>query len=105
MVNQQSSLADIRIEDPELEDALQRSFDNAEAAADFRGANKLIKEMLKNKHKNVVNTDDDGEHSGWVVCGGFRFKPRNKYRSAEKVEFDRAEGFDWSPLEIERLER
>lgn len=99
----QADMADIVLEDPQLEKYLRDVFEHEEAAAKYRVANKGIKTRMLEDHGSAINSDDDGTHSGYVRVGGFRFKPRYGTREAVTREVTYGAGKDWEPLEISRL--
>lgn len=99
----QADMADIVLEDPQLEEWLKDVFENEEAAAKYRAGSKNAKTRMVEEHGSAVNSDDDGVHSGYVRVGAFRFKPRYGMREAVTREVTYGAGKDWEPLEIERL--
>jgi len=123
----QASLADIRITTNEKLARACRAYDAfAEAAAAYRQAAKEIKAIIGTSYPEAVNSDDDGEHSGYVVvqfpesepdpendpdedaeelgrAGAWRFRPRNRYVPEETVEFKRNAGTSWRPLDVEKV--
>ena len=100
----QSSLQDVRIEDPELEVQLEAIANTRVQAQTFREASKKAKARMKEEHADAINADRDGMHSGWVICGAFRFKARTAYREAKEVKIKQSEGVTWDDFEVERLE-
>lgn len=100
---QQADMADIVIEDPQLEEYLRDVYDNAEAHAKYTAGAKGIKTRMLEEHGNAVNSDDDGVHTGYVRCGEFRFMPRYSSREAVTREVTYGAGKDWQPLEISKI--
>lgn len=103
---QQASMQDIVIEDGDMEDALAAIFENqAEAkrlSSLVRGGKKSLKALLTSKYKNTVNSDMDNEHSGWVICGRFRFRPQATEH--DEAELTRHKGLDWE-IDVEEVGR
>jgi len=100
---QQADMADIVLEDAQLEVWLEELLDNAEAAQKYREAGKGVKTRMLEDHHEACNSDDDGVHSGYVRVGRFRFRPRYGTREAVTREVTYGAGKDWEPLEIERI--
>lgn len=103
---QQASMNDIVIEDGDLEDALARIFENeptAKAAgSEVRAGKKVLKDLLRSKYQYTVNSDMDNEHTGWVICGRYRFRPQATEH--EEAELTRHKGLDWE-IDVEEVGR
>lgn len=98
----QATIHDLRIEDPELEEALQTRLDLDQMVKEWRQAGADIKKALVERHEAAINSDRDGVHSGFVICGNFRFKPRRTKVEASIVQktVNTKEGSKWDPLEV-----
>lgn len=103
----QGSLADIRIEDTELEADLEILADyDPEPAKLAREAAKRVKEIMSKRHPDAVNKDEDGEHTGYVICGQYRFAAMAADRPEKTVQIKQSAKSlgEWEPLEVQRLD-
>ena len=80
----QATIYDFRIEDPDVEAALEDAAANAAAAKKYRDSQAQIRELLKQRFPEVVvgyldedegDAEDDGAlaKGPFAICGGFRF--------------------------------
>lgn len=104
----QVSALDIVIEDSDLEEFLETVYTLDTAEARMRrqrvgAAKKGIKELVKGKYRHTLNSAQDGEHSGFVVCGHYRFKPEALEHGEEEVTTTRRPGMDWEDLDIREV--
>lgn len=103
---QQASMNDIVIEDGDMEDALALIFENQAEAKRLgglvRGGKKTLKDLLRSKYQHTVNSDMDNEHTGWVICGRFRFRPQATEH--DEAELTRHKGLDWE-IDVEEVGR
>lgn len=98
----QGMINDIRLEDPELVELLAERPELVEAATRLRQVNADIKKLLVERHERAINSDRDGEHSGYVTCGPYRWQPRRTKVDAttKQKTVVTNEGFKWAALEI-----
>lgn len=103
-VEAQSTLRDIVVENSALETLLDSAFKTEEAATTNRQSKKGVKKMMESEElRQYLNSDMDGTHSGFVICGDYRFRPRSSHRTAGKVEINVSEGENWENLAIEKI--
>lgn len=106
-IEQQSSLLDIVVEDPELEDKLETIFEKEAKAKALTGEVKVARtesrEIIKGRYKYAINSDDDGEHSGYMIVGRFRIRPRTGVKEELTKEITQHAGVTWEDFEIEQV--
>lgn len=104
---QQSTMFDTTIEDPELEALLAEQVKLEPVATEYRKTKKSIRQHIEKEHADLIaspeDVDDDDEDesnkpSGWVLCGGYRFRPKAVPRAEGKVQIKA--GVNWTcPVE------
>jgi hypothetical protein len=108
----QSSIFDERLEDPTLEELLEKRVELEGPAAEYRTIGKDIRKHIEKNYPALINAEDgagDGEEdddeedrgSGWAICGGFRFRPKATPRAAGEVKI--GAGINWA-CPVERID-
>lgn len=98
----QGMINDIRLEDPALEALLARRAELEPLAAEIRQNAADIKTAMIERHERAINSDRDGQHSGYAVCGPYRWRPRRTHVEAQTVTkaVVTKEGYKWEKLEV-----
>lgn len=101
----QSSFDDAVIEDLDIEDLLEDIEKGEVVAIRVRQAKRELKKLVEAGYADVINAADDGEHSGYVRCGRYRFwagKTTTPERDQKAKKIPSRES--WQPLDVHRLD-
>lgn len=101
----QSSFNDEVIEDIDVEDLLEEIERGEAVAVRVRQAKRELKKQLAERYVTVINAADDGERSGYVRCGHYRFwagKTTTPERDQKAKKIPSRES--WQPLDVHRLD-
>jgi hypothetical protein len=77
----QATIDDIRIEDPELADAMQTVTENEEAAKAYRAARQTVKSRIQNEHPELINATLENGRPRAFTCDNHR----GFYQTAERA--------------------
>lgn len=77
----QSTIDDMRLEDPELAEALATVTENEEAAKAYRNARQTVKSRIVNEHPEVINAMLENGRARYFTCDGHRAT----YQTAERA--------------------
>lgn len=101
----QASFNDVFIEDPDIASLLEEIAQGEAVAIRVRQAKREVKKLVDAGYPNVINADQDGEHSGYVNCIGYRFfagkiDTPERDQKAKKIPSRTA----WLPLDVHRAD-
>lgn len=103
---EQGAFDDVVIEDSELAEYLGMIADNADAYAAYRDGIAKARALMEGKYKHLINIDDDGETSGFLRCGIYRFVAKTNHRDAETrtPTINVKEGETWLPFDVKKVD-
>lgn len=102
----QSGLLDIVIDDDEeLSRIVQEVWQTIPMAVRNRNSQKKIRDILIDRHSEVINSHRDGEHSGYIAVGGIRLQVKNTPRepSEETKTVKVSKGITWTPFKFQEV--
>lgn len=103
----QASFYDVVLEDRDLARHLKTIADGEVVAANVRKAAREAKKIIDAGYREAINSERDG-HSGYIQCGGFRFRADVIEKPEETVEAKPAtikpSSRRWAPLDVHRAD-
>lgn len=103
---EQGAFDDVVIEDTELAEYLGLIADNEEAYNAYRDGIRKARALLESKYSDKINIEDDGDNSGFLRCGVYRFIAKTNHREAEvrTPTINVKEGWTWLPFDVKKVD-